>query len=352
MLVNEVVVEVPICVKAVLVAPVGGEPGQVLRGLIRSSGIDFSPVAVAGDSSAYVHDRRGGERTEVAASRAPDLDRHEIDDLYARVLQHSIQAGVCVVTGLRPEDRLPVEFYTRLSKDCAAAEVRTVGDLHGSELHAFLDGGSLDLLKVSDEDLAQDGLISDLADSDEAVIEAVMGSPLRRAATVVVSRGKAGALALSRGRHLRAVPPTFEVVDAAGSGDSMTAALVVQLVRGADVEAALDDTRVPLDRAGAVIGVAGSVTTTAAMVLDLATYDRALLDGAVVGCAAVQGAAGRLAAMTVEERKALGFMHPGRADVIVAGALILDRVLRRTPVESLLVSESDILDGIAWSLVG
>ncbi len=225
--------------RPVLVAPVGGEPGQVLRGLIRSSGIDFSPVAVAGDSSAYVHDRRGGERTEVAASRAPDLDRHEIDDLYARVLQHSIQAGVCVVTGLRPEDRLPVEFYTRLSKDCAAAEVRTVGDLHGSELHAFLDGGSLDLLKVSDEDLAQDGLISDLADSDEAVIEAVMGSPLRRAATVVVSRGKAGALALSRGRHLRAVPPTFEVVDAAGSGDSMTAALVVQLVRGADVEAAL-----------------------------------------------------------------------------------------------------------------
>lgn len=120
----------------------------------------------------------------------------------------------------------------------------------------------------------------------------------------------------------------------------------------ADVEAALDATRVPLDRAGAVIGVAGSITTTAAMVMELASYDRALLDGAVVGTAAVQGAAARLAAMTVEERKALGFMHPGRADVIVAGALILDRVLRRTPVESLLVSESDILDGIAWSLVG
>jgi exopolyphosphatase/guanosine-5'-triphosphate,3'-diphosphate pyrophosphatase len=55
--------------------------------------------------------------------------------------------------------------------------------------------------------------------------------------------------------------------------------------------------------------------------------------------------------MTVAERRALGFMHPGRADVIGAGALILDRVLRRTSVSTMEVSESDILDGIAWSLV-
>ena len=55
--------------------------------------------------------------------------------------------------------------------------------------------------------------------------------------------------------------------------------------------------------------------------------------------------------MTVAERRALPFMAPGRADVIAAGALILDRVLVRTPVDRLVVSESDILDGIAWSLV-
>ncbi len=54
--------------------------------------------------------------------------------------------------------------------------------------------------------------------------------------------------------------------------------------------------------------------------------------------------------MMVEQRRALGYMHPGRADVIGAGGLILDRVLRRTSVSSLLVSEHDILDGIAWSL--
>ena len=65
---------------------------------------------------------------------------------------------------------------------------------------------------------------------------------------------------------------------------------------------------------------------------------------------AVQGAVNRLLAMMVEQRKALPYMHPGRADVIGAGGLILDRILRRTTVNSMLVSEHDILDGIAWSL--
>ena len=54
--------------------------------------------------------------------------------------------------------------------------------------------------------------------------------------------------------------------------------------------------------------------------------------------------------MTVAERRALPSMHPGRADVIGAGVLILDRVLRRTRADSLVVSDSDILDGIAWSI--
>jgi len=65
----------------------------------------------------------------------------------------------------------------------------------------------------------------------------------------------------------------------------------------------------------------------------------------------VQGVTSRLLTMSVGERRELPFMHPGRADVIGAGALILDRILRRTPVDSMLVSESDILDGIAWSQV-
>ena len=59
----------------------------------------------------------------------------------------------------------------------------------------------------------------------------------------------------------------------------------------------------------------------------------------------------RLLAMTHAERAALPFMHPGRVDVIGAGALVLDTVLRRTGADSVLVSEHDILDGIAWSVL-
>ncbi|RLV50716.1 exopolyphosphatase [Nocardioides mangrovicus] len=137
-------------------------------------------------------------------------------------------------------------------------------------------------------------------------------------------------------RHLVTDPPTPEELAAAT----------------ADVDAALDACRVDPDAAEAVIGVAGTVTTTAAAVLGLTAYDRTVLNHAVVGVSAVEGTVNRLLSMTVEERKALPFMHPGRADVIGAGALILQRVLSRTHVRSMLVSEADILDGIAWSLVG
>ena len=93
------------------------------------------------------------------------------------------------------------------------------------------------------------------------------------------------------------------------------------------------------------------MTTLAAGVLDLSSYEPDLIHHCVLRPDAVQGLVTRLLTMFVEQRKALPYMHPGRADVIGAGGLILDRVLRRTTVNSMLVSEHDILDGIAWSLV-
>ena len=118
----------------------------------------------------------------------------------------------------------------------------------------------------------------------------------------------------------------------------------------ADVDAALDGCAVPVEQAATVVGVAGTVTTVAAMVLDLPGYQRDRVHHAVLPVEDVQRATADLLAMTVGQRRALPFMHPGRADVIGGGALILDRVLRRTRVSSLLVSETDILDGIAWSV--
>jgi exopolyphosphatase/guanosine-5'-triphosphate,3'-diphosphate pyrophosphatase len=58
-----------------------------------------------------------------------------------------------------------------------------------------------------------------------------------------------------------------------------------------------------------------------------------------------------LLAMSTAERLALPVMHPGRADVIAAGALVLRTVMERSEQSSVVASEHDILDGIAWSLV-
>ncbi len=118
----------------------------------------------------------------------------------------------------------------------------------------------------------------------------------------------------------------------------------------AEVEAVLDRTVVPLADARTAVGVAGTITTVTAGVLGLPEYDAEAIDQAVLGVEDVHATANTLLHMSRDQRLALPYMHPGRADVIGAGALILDRVLRRTHVDSLLVSEADILDGIAWSV--
>jgi exopolyphosphatase/guanosine-5'-triphosphate,3'-diphosphate pyrophosphatase len=119
-----------------------------------------------------------------------------------------------------------------------------------------------------------------------------------------------------------------------------------------DIDAHLDDSPVDPASAATVVGVAGTILSVVAGVLDLPTYDRDVLDQAVVPVSEVHEFVDRLVAMPLEERLALPWMHPGRADVIDAGALILSRVLRRTRVESLVASEADILEGIAWSIAG
>ena len=99
-----------------------------------------------------------------------------------------------------------------------------------------------------------------------------------------------------------------------------------------------------------MIGTSGTIKTIACGVLALDSYDRAAFDHAELSSAATLDFCDRLLAMTVEERRALPYMHPGRADVIGAGALIWSRVLDRAPVETHLISEADILHGIAAAI--
>ena len=106
---------------------------------------------------------------------------------------------------------------------------------------------------------------------------------------------------------------------------------------------------VHLDAARTLVGTAGTVTTVAAILLGLDRYDRERVHGASFSLAEVHDLAARVLSMTVVEREGLG-VPAGRSDVIGAGALILDRVLRRCGADRLTVSDSDILDGIAWSV--
>jgi exopolyphosphatase / guanosine-5'-triphosphate,3'-diphosphate pyrophosphatase len=102
---------------------------------------------------------------------------------------------------------------------------------------------------------------------------------------------------------------------------------------------------------GTWIGVAGTVTTLAGVYLELEHYDRERVHGAVIPLPAIAELLHRLARMTVQEIRAMPSMHPGRADVITGGALIEARVAARLNVQDLIVSESDILDGIALQLM-
>jgi 1-phosphofructokinase len=222
--------------RPILCAPLGGESGRVIQTLVPEWGIDLAAVEVSSGSPAYVHDRRRGERIVVAVETPPGLDRHEGDDLYAAVLDRALAAGVVVITG-RVDEVFSTDFYRRLGSDLASNDVRVVGDLHGEELDAFLEGGVLDVLKVSDEDLHQDGRIGDL--QQRSLPDAIAQLHDAGATAVVVSRGSDPVMASLDGSILLARPPELEEVDSRGSGDSMTAGLAMGVALGLGPEETL-----------------------------------------------------------------------------------------------------------------
>lgn len=146
-------------------------------------------------------------------------------------------------------------------------------------------------------------------------------------------------------RHLRDDPPTREQIAAAS----------------ADVQIALDAAAavVPFGRTATLVGVAGTVTTVTAHVLRLKTYDPARIHGAELRVDAVLASCADLLGRSRAERAVLPFMHPGRADVIGAGALVWSAIVSRVRAEVgiaggklayAVTSEHDMLDGIAWSI--
>ncbi|MGX4691757.1 Ppx/GppA phosphatase family protein [Streptomyces sp. JNUCC 63] len=120
----------------------------------------------------------------------------------------------------------------------------------------------------------------------------------------------------------------------------------------ADIEAALDraEETVPLREARTLVGLAGSVTTVSAIAQDLPEYDSTAIHHSRVSHDRVREITRRLLHSTHAERAAIPSLHPGRVDVIGAGALVLLAIMERIGAEEVVVSEHDILDGIAWSV--
>jgi exopolyphosphatase/guanosine-5'-triphosphate,3'-diphosphate pyrophosphatase len=261
----------------------------------------FSPGALertfaACLSYAEVIDRSGAQRLRfVATSASRDVANRE-----------EFAAGVRAILGTEPEV------------------------VSGEEEAALSFAGAT--RELAGKDYAEPFLVVDIGGGSTELVLGDTGSATPTAAVSV----DVGCVRMTE-RHLRSDPPTPAEVAAAG----------------ADVAAALRAAArvVPVERTRTLVGLAGSVTTVAAMALGLPAYLPERIHHARIAAADVHDVARRLLAMTHEERAALPFMHPGRVDVIGAGALILARVLDLVPVVDVVVSEHDILDGIAWSLV-
>ena len=218
------------------------------------------------------------------------------------------RAAVTARLGVEPEV-VSGDEEAALSYDGATRSLRAssgLGDLPRPFLVVDIGGGSTELV---------------LGRADDAGVEAARSLDI-------------GSVRMTE-RLMPSDPPTAAEVEAATQA----------------IDAALDTLPgfgVDLARAGTVVGVAGTVTTVAVLLAGLDHWDREVVHHAVFPVDDVHALTERLLGLTTAEREAL-HVPRGRADVIATGALVLDRVLRRTPVDSLLVSDADILDGIAWS---
>ena len=138
-------------------------------------------------------------------------------------------------------------------------------------------------------------------------------------------------------RHFKNDPPTQSEIDFARADIKNAIAQAAEVV--------------PIKSAKTLVAVAGTATTVAAAALNLAKYDSDLIHLAKISAIETRRVSDWLLTLTRQERSDLGYMHPGRVDVIAAGSLVLAEIIEATGLESFTASENDILDGMVWSML-
>ena len=220
----------------VLCAAVGGESGRVLQALLDTGGIELRSVNARRPNGAYVHDRRDGERVEVAAVASPPLSRHEEDELFGVAVTAGLECGVMLLTGSEPGDLVPADVYRRLAGDLRRNGCDVLADLTRNALVGALDGG-VDIAKLSDEEVVAMGWaatpeLDDLRSAADRLRQA-------GAANVLITRAAKGALVLTGTELLEIEGPSFTALDPRGTGDSMFAALGLAATRKLSFEDSL-----------------------------------------------------------------------------------------------------------------
>jgi len=213
--------------------------------------------------------------------------------------------------------------------------------------HLFVDGVrerlGIELEVISgDEEAALSfaGAIKDLDPSNGAFLVVDIGGGSTEfvfgTSTVEAARSvNIGCVRMTE-RHFASDPATAEQIELART----------------DIQAAIAQAAavVPITKAKTLVAVAGTATTVAAAALDLPEYDRYAIHLSRISAQQTHDAATMFATSTREQRLALGYMHPGRVDVIAAGSLVLSEIMKATGASEFVASESDILDGMAFSL--
>lgn len=282
---------------------------------------------VEGDRKADVHREmrvvrlgQGVDRTGELAPEALERTRLALVDYAATCRALDVEATRMVATSASRDARNGSDFRDMVLQVLGAEPDVVSGD---EEAALSFDGATRGL---------------DPADGPFLVMDIGGGSTELVLGTTSVEAGRSvdvGCVRLTE-RHLRDDPPKAVQIAAAES----------------DVDAALELVResVPVEKTCTAVGLAGSVTTVAALALGLAAYDPERIHLSRIPGTQVREISDRLLAMTREQRAALPVMHPGRVDVIGAGALVLATLVDRLGLAEVLVSEADILDGIAWSI--